>query len=560
MTSRSNSHAKRPWGLVLGPFALGILAALGGRIAPGEEIARGEQYAVTELTFRGPLQGPGDAPARDVAFWVRFRHEGGGEEYRIPGFWDGDGRGGAEGGVFKVRFCPTEPGRWTLAEVHSDAEELDGQHQGDEVVVDPSRRHGFWVVDEASPGRRWYRRSDGSHQYVIGNTQYSFLSGQRDDGRPKAVGIAADVARNAEYFKKLRFGIHGDYYPDPAVKPYLDDRGRSTEDGDHSHRPNPRWFAERVDLAVRTAFDHDLIADLILAGPDTEASRSTLRAGRNGGDPGPFLRYIAARYGSFPNVWLCLCNEYDIRKPVFAPAEVARFGAMIRDHLAYPTPLSVHPASKRLWLAEFDALPPWNDHQIIQRKLRAIAPSADVTEEVWRRSEETNASHRPTVNDELSYQGDGDKHSEADTIEAHLGAFLGGGYGSTGFKSGIKIGHYFWGDFDPSEHSAAPALKWLRETIDDHVTFWEMGPAEGPFANLPSGSRVLSRAGREYVLGTDRARSGISADLPPGTWTIRRFDVMARGATTLDRAASGRVRFDAPDSRAVMFHFRRNDD
>jgi hypothetical protein len=541
-----------------GLIAIAAIAMSLVRPAAGEELARVEVLAMTELSFHGPLMGPTDAPARDVELWVRFRHESGQPEHRIHGFWDGDGRGGARGDLFKVRFCPTKPGRWTLAEVHSSAPELDGRHQGDTVVAVPSDRHGFWVVDDASPGRRWYRRSDGSHQYVVGNTQYSFLSGYRDDGAPKKVGIAEDVARNAEFFKKLRFGLHGDYYPHPSDKPYLDDRGRPTDDGDFSHRPNPAWFSGRVDLAVRAAFDRDLIADLILAGPDGESSRSTLRASHNGGDPGPFLRYIAARYGSYPNVWVCLCNEYDIRKPVYGVAEVARFGATIRGFLPYPTPLSAHPSSKPLWRAEFDERPPWNDHQIVQRKIRTIAPAADVIEEVWRGPGGRKPRDKPTVNDELSYQGAGDKHSEGDTLEAHLGAFLGGGYGSTGFKPGNKTGHYFWGDFDPSEHTAARGLEFLRGAIDANVAFWEMAPDLGLFANLDPGYRGLSWPGREYALGTDKPRRDIVAELPAGEWTVTRHDIIARETSTVATKASGRFAFDAPDSRAVLFHFKKD--
>ncbi|HEX8204115.1 MAG TPA: DUF5060 domain-containing protein, partial [Isosphaeraceae bacterium] len=311
-----SSDSDRPRGPIRGRIALAVLAASAilRPVAAGE-IARGEVYSVVELPFRGPRLGPADAPARDVEFWVRFRHEGGRVEHRVLGFWDGDGRGGASGEVFKVRFCPTEPGRWILAEVHSSAPELDGQHRGESVVAAPSDRHGFWMVDDASPGRRWYRRSDGSHQYIIGNTQYSFLSGRKAGGAAIGVDVAADVARNAGFFKKLRFSLMADRYPDPEVKPFLDDSGRPTDDGDSAHRPNPAWFGGRADPAVAAAFAHDLVADLILCGPDTRASRSTLRAAGNGGDPTPFLRYVAARYGSYPNVWFCLCNEFDIKEP-----------------------------------------------------------------------------------------------------------------------------------------------------------------------------------------------------------------------------------------------------
>jgi len=175
--------------------------------------------------------------------------------------------------------------------------------------------HGFWVPDDASAGRRWYRRSDGSHQYIIGNTHYTFLTEHGLSGKSTGGNIAADMAANAKFFKKVRFGLQSGQYPHPTEKPWLDDDGRPTDDGNYSHRPNPRWFHQRVDLAVRTAFEHDLIADLILAGPDTPESRTTLKAKHNAGDATPYLRYIAARYGSFPNVWLCLCNEYDIKNP-----------------------------------------------------------------------------------------------------------------------------------------------------------------------------------------------------------------------------------------------------
>ncbi|MCI0463825.1 MAG: DUF5060 domain-containing protein [Gemmataceae bacterium] len=533
-----------------------------------EEAGRGSVYAVVEVAFRGPVQTPKDAPARALSFAVRFRHEAGSPEYTVHGFWDGDGKGGTAGDVFKVRFCPTRPGRWALAEVRSSAKELHGQRQGDFVTATPSKHPGFWEVDAEAAGGRWYKRSDGSHPYVVGNTHYSFLSGYGPDGKPSGNDIAVDVAANARYFKKLRFALTGDRYPHPAEKPFLDDEGKPTDAGDYSHRPNPRWFHQRVDRAVRTAYVHDLVADLILCGPDTEDSRATLRAKHNGGDPTPYLRYVAARYGSYPNVWVCLCNEYDIKTPRYPAADVARFGNAMRGFLPYPTPISVHasqfPDGKAgrgpAWSAKFDALPPWNDHQIIQRKLRAIAPATDVIRLTHENPSGKGPRNQPTVNDELSYQGDGDKHTEADTLASHLGAFLGGGYGSTGWKPGNKLGHYFWGKFDPQEHTAALGLKFLRESIENHVAFWKMGPDASAFPGLDPAFRAMAWPGREYVLGTDKAAKGVVANLPAGTWTVRRFDLVTRTETLLTDKASGRYSFDAPDSRAALFHFKKTGD
>ena len=496
--------------------------------AAADEVGRGAVHSVVEIGFAGPAQKPTDTPSRDIDLRVTFRHESG-AAHTVHGFYDGDGAGGAAGNVFKVRFCPTRPGRWELAEVQSGAKELAGQKRGGHVTATRGKHPGFWEVDTGHAGGRWYKRTDGSHPYVLGNTQYSFLSGTRDTGPVPGFDLAKDIAANAVYFKKLRFALTPDRYPHPVEKPFLDAAGKPTDDGNFSGRPNPRWFHRRADVAVAAAYQHDLVADLILCGPDTDESRATLRAAGTGGDALPWLRYVAARYGSYPNVWVCLCNEYDI-KAKYPPADISRWGVAMKDFLPHPTPLSVHAsqhpdgqnkdakgqADDRMpaWSAQFDALPPWNDHQILQRKLRAVAPAADIV----RRTTDNPGGKpcpRPTVNDELSYQGAGDKHTEADTLASHLGAFVGGGYASTGWKSGNKLGHYFWGGFDPAEHTAAPGLKFLRESIDKHISFWQMTPDAGIFPGLAPAYRALAWPGREYALGTDKAGT-VVAELPAG--------------------------------------------
>ena len=99
-----------------------------------EETGTGAAYSVIELSFTGPMQTPVDSPARDVDFWVRFTHESGNPEYKIHGFWDGDGKGDTSGNVFKIRFCPTKTGKWSLSEVYSNRAELHGQKEGDYVT------------------------------------------------------------------------------------------------------------------------------------------------------------------------------------------------------------------------------------------------------------------------------------------------------------------------------------------------------------------------------------------------------------------------------------------
>ncbi len=516
-------------------------------------------YRVHEVVFAGPAIGPADAPARDVELVTRWRHESGRPVYTIRGFWDGDGKGGAAGNVFKVRFCPTREGKWTLVEVTSNQPQLKGQNQGYVVTCAASAQPGFWLVDHEQTGGRWYQRSNGSHPYIYGNTMYSFLS-EYDDQGPSGSNIAADIRGNAQYFKKVRFSITGDRYPHPQVKPFLNDAGQPTDNGDFSHRPNPAWFHQRVDLAVRTAGELDVIADLILCGPDTQDSRSTLQAGQNGTDPAPLLRYIAARYGSYPNVWICLCNEFDIKLPKYSSEQIARFGGIMRGFLPYPTPRSVH-ASARDWHTELNTTPPWNDHVIIQRKIKTLPVAAD-----WLARNHVLGGNIPVIDDELAYEGKGDGWSEEDVIESHLGAFLGGGYGTTGHKPGNKKGHYFWGNFKASEHLAADNLGWLRQIIDENITFWRMAPANDPdagdsaigiFSSVHPDSRVLEWPGQEYILGTNRAGRRCRANLPAGAWQVTRHDVIGKQTEVLSTGVSGEFSFDVPGSRAVLFHFKK---
>ncbi len=516
------------------------------------------RYSVYEVQFVGPTCGPQDAPARDVELVTRWEHETG-RTYTVYGFWDGDGRGGVEGNVFKVRFCPTETGTWTLVETASNQTELDGQNEGLQIACTPSDQPGFWEVDRAQAAGRWYRRSDGSHPYIFGNTMYTFLS-ERDNQGPSGGNIADDVRNNAAYFKKIRFSITGGRYPHPTAKPFLDDRGRPTDDGNFSHRPNPAWFHERVDLAVQTAYECDLIADIIVNGPDTVENRSVLQAGANGGDATPILRYLAARYGSFPNVWFCLSNEFDIKRPKYTCRQIDHFGQTMRRFLPYPSPMSVH-AQPRDWYTKLNTIPPWHDHVIIQKKLKKLASAAD-----WVSRNHAIGGNVPVIDDELAYEGAGDGWSEADVIEAHLGAFLGGGYGTTGHKPANKQGHYFWGHFKASEHHAADNLRWLRQSIDEHITFWRMAPANDAnrgdhstaiFTNTAPTFRAMAWPQREYVLGTNTARNNIRATLPPGRWHVTCYDAIAKTATVLADDAAGSFTFDTPNSRAALFHFKR---
>ena len=520
-------------------------------------------YHIIEVPFEGSGLMPADSPVRDVILKTKWVHENGVKVIELYGFWDGDGKGGVAGSIYKVRFCPVLEGNWTLKSVNSNDPMLKGQHQGMQVRCTGSEHPGFWEADPESAGGRWYRRSNGSHPYIVGNTMYSYVSEYCQD-KPNGSNIEHDTRSCSNYYNKLRFAITGDIYPHPEDRPFLDETGQPTNDGNYSHRPNPAWFSGRVDLAVARAFGEDMIADLIINSVDSRQGRSVLRPTGNNGDPEPILRYMAARYGSYPNVWFCLSNEYNIRDPRFTEEEITGIGKQLRGMLAYPTPLSVHP-NQQEWATGLNTDPSWNDHVIIQNKVKQLGLAADKIYLNYYRGKCI-----PVINDELAYQGKGDGWSEEDVLEAFLGAFLGGGYGSTGYKSGRKLGQYFAGNFNPDEHSVSDNLLWFRKQIENQLEFWHMEPSTifytqkdgitlDIFRNVQYTYRLISQQGKAYVLGASGPAEGITADLPAGEWEAVLYDLVAMSIRDLGSDLTGTFRFDFPDSRALFLVLKKTE-
>ena len=79
------------------------------------------------------------------------------------------------------------------------------------------------------------------------------------------------------------------------------------------------------------------------------------------------------------------------------------------------------------------------------------------------------------------------------------------------------------------------------------------------FPDLDARFRVLSWPGREYVLGTDAARSGIVANLRPGQWTVARHDVVAKVSQVLAESIRPFHLRCPGKPRLVLFHFKRSD-
>ena len=71
-----------------------------------------EKWSKVEILFEGPVLKSGEETNPfNILIDVSFAGPNG-QVYIVPGFFDGDGEGGQNGNVWKVRFAADQIGRW----------------------------------------------------------------------------------------------------------------------------------------------------------------------------------------------------------------------------------------------------------------------------------------------------------------------------------------------------------------------------------------------------------------------------------------------------------------
>jgi hypothetical protein len=124
--------------------ALSLLAFAGLDLtADAADYGTFAKWSKIEIVFPGP---PSQSRGAPNPFAIRLDVDftsPGGRPYRVPGFYDGDGNGGLDGNLWKVRFSADELGQWTFS-TKSDNERLDGATGRFCVTGVPPDARGFW--------------------------------------------------------------------------------------------------------------------------------------------------------------------------------------------------------------------------------------------------------------------------------------------------------------------------------------------------------------------------------------------------------------------------------
>jgi hypothetical protein len=466
-----------------------------------------ERRAYTELQLSAVFTGPDGA------------------ERRVAGFWDG-------GSSYRVRFTPTEAGRWSYSVRASNGDP--GLAREGELEVRPAAARGFLRRDPANP--QSFVFDDGTRFFMAGQTYYQLIRNVLAGGSWREA-----VDRSAEQgINKIRFLVYGWYSapgdpsnPYPDAEPFLD--------GDHN-RPNIAYW-RAMDELVTYLNARGLVADVILFADDTRIFGSPEQDER-------YLRYILARYAAFPNVIWCLTNEWE-----YTGKEKGywnRMGEIVRAEDPWLArndalrPLSIHNKTGGISggkFSYFDAA--WPVHAIVQYGTRN---GRFQNGDEWAAISiaQNRGRGMPVVNDEFGYIGE--THPVALTQTTHRNALwalaASGGYFSLGDKRAFADGKpYLAGNWQP-----AAEYEDLRHLVEywtgRGIRYWEM-TARPELA--PAKSRIYALAHPSGEVVAYAAAGGrVRLALAPGSYNLDLYNPRD-GATTLVGVVQGPLDYTLPD-------------
>ncbi len=414
---------------------LGLAFVAAPSLAAGPTVPR---WGVHEIVLRA--KAPVDPS--DVALTAIFTD--GATSLKVRGFHDGDG-------TWRIRFSPPTEGIWRWRTT-SPVRALSGQAGAVTAVAPRPGDHGPLTVVAGYH----FAHADGTPFRQVGTTAYSWA--QQSD----ALCDQTLATLKASPFNKIRMCV----FPNVAGEPIFpfESAGRGWD----YDRPNPAYF-QRLEDRVRRLAEIGIQADLILFHPyDDKTGWHAMTPAQDD----RYVRYMVARFASFPNVWWSLANEWDLVKAK-STADFERIGRLIQAEDPYGRLCSIHN-----WRDLYDNGRPWISHASIQNGSAVMDDSrAQIFRDVWK---------KPVIFDEVRYEGDlsqrwGDLSAE-NLVQRFWHGLVAGTYVGHGevFKDGVRWtakGGRFAGRSVPRlaflkavmEAGPTPGLDPIDRTWDQHL-------------------------------------------------------------------------------------------
>ena len=287
-----------------------VLLVAGGRAQagrpPSRDLGRFGKWARVEIPLTGPpSRGRGKPNPFGIFVDVAFTAPSG-RTHTVPGFYDGDGKGGLDGRAWKVRFAADETGKWAFRSTSRQGQ-LDGWRGSFTVTDIPADAQGFWkwgrleAVGTPENQVRYLKFRDGPYWLKAGcDDPENFLGSFRHYDTPAKRRAAVDyLARkgvNSMYI--MTHNLDGD---DKDVWPWL---GTTAREAKRNAGADARFDVARLEQ-WRQLFEHmqtqGVVSYLVLE--DDSAWK--------GYDHGRYYRELVARFGYLPALLFNFNEEYN---------------------------------------------------------------------------------------------------------------------------------------------------------------------------------------------------------------------------------------------------------
>ena len=533
----------------------------------------GDMRAWFPLTFdfEGPLANEfddGPNPFLDYRLQVEFTSPDG-LVMSIPGFFDGDGRGGGTGNVWRVRFAPYVEGSWSfVARFRSGSEvavelspqagspsHFDGMAGTFEVLPRDDEAPGFYKWGKLVYVNDHYLKFfDGSYFIKGGtNSPENLLAYQGFDNTVDQGGIdVSGLDRGLHLFEPHRadwgpakYGGLGSH-ADPLFRSedtQVDSRGivgainylASVNVNSIYFLPmnlggdgwdvcpfvgyaNTRFNKTHYDVSKLRQWNSLLehvarlgIASHVVLSETEPANENWLDGGRLEVERKLFFREMVARFGHLPAIKWNLAEECE-----YTTAEVFAFAAYMRDIDPYDHPVGFHVNLLPLDGSSQQYDDVLGDPRIATNSLQAVPHSADVIVEKWR-NDSAAAGRKWVVEFDEQLQGLRDDNA-VDLRKLQLWeTLLSGGHIEwyTGYHE-LPLG----GDLRLEDFRTRDEMwnyTWYaRKLLEEHVPFWELEPHDdliqgeaSPFGD----GQLFAKLGWYYVGYLSEARTRGTLDL-----------------------------------------------
>jgi hypothetical protein len=404
-----------------------LSAAASGKPEPatGQPV---EQWGMFEVAIPGPS---GGNPYKDVTLTARFTIEH--RSVQVTGFYDGEG-------VYRIRFMPDMPGRWSY-ETQSSTHEL-AEHTGGFVCTPPTTPGNHGPVGTAHQFH--FQHADGTPYFPFGTTTYAYLFTAEENAAASLRGM-----KEVQFNKSRVCVLPKPLGSGPQILPFpvsgADANGRGgTND---LTRFNPAYF-QLIERRLMELQKANIQADLILFHPYDAWGYKAMGAEADDF----YLRYAIARLSAYRNVWWSIANEYDLVKSK-TMADWDRFFRITQAEDPYSHLRSIHHSR-----VIYDHSKPWCTHASLQ--------SYDFEKSAERRA----AWNKPIIYDEIQYEGDVDRRwgnlSAEEMTRRFWLAIVNGVYATHGEVFISETGESSWSDAGRLRGESGARIAFLRALVE----------------------------------------------------------------------------------------------